>query len=365
MDETPPMSCHPAGGSTSSQASRSPLAGSGSSWPSPGSPSPCGERPRGNRHRRQHARGIGHGDSHQDALRPLCRPDAAGTRRGVGHQPGGDLGARPADSPSAVAVAARAERHVSALALVPPVVSTLHFDALMAEPDTRDLASRWLLPARRWTGDRAGFLRPTETPRSLACARVRRHGAGRAQSRPSPFPTGHQGLARDRRRGWASQVGEIAGDAITTASTPKTSPRRATSSTAGADFRAGGTVGMPTPPLIEVLRSARHHRTGKLRCDSVMDLFDAFYLPYAGFGGQVCPVLASTSTRTFAADRARGSLIDRALVQRTPAASCFPSCGDPGWCSRVGRPAMSVWHAFSRSAWRLPCGCSRSTSSGC
>ena len=181
---------------------------------------------------------------------------------------------------------------VAAVALLPPLATALQFDRLMAQPDTRDLASRWLFQHEPNTGAvsegwyaQTQLLDPGAAP---ACA-----GVLPAALNPGVpvLPKGSNGwkdaLAKGQS-GWAP----IAHDAIDRYIWGSPGRNPATYVVSAQGFLPCGKPGHVedhgkfTPDcyrLVDVIEP------GRMSCDATMDLFDAFYLPYDGFKGVVLP----------------------------------------------------------------------------
>ncbi len=178
---------------------------------------------------------------------------------------------------------------VAGLALVPPVVTTLQFDALMAQPDTRDLASRWLLQRGGGPAIAQGFY---GEPRLLDPSLARACAATVPDELNPGLPISPPGT-----KDWRSDVGagrskwgDIAIDAVSHSFHTENIAKARYVFDGRGRLPCGRDGWDPNPtldPKCYVLRDTIE--PGKLRCDSVMDLFDAFYLPYGGFGGQVLP----------------------------------------------------------------------------
>jgi hypothetical protein len=177
-------------------------------------------------------------------------------------------------------------------ALLPPARTALGFDHLMAQPDTRDLASRWLLQHGVKTGAVSeGWYAQTqlmEPGAAAACAPE----VPAALNPGVPFlPKGTNGYRDAIARGPAGW-GAIAHDSIDHYIWGSPGRDPASYVLSGQGFLAGGKLGHaedhgPFPPdcytLVDVIDP------GRMGPDATMDLFDAFYVPYQGFKGQVLP----------------------------------------------------------------------------
>ncbi len=179
---------------------------------------------------------------------------------------------------------------VSAAALIPPAWTTLQFDRVMAAPDTRDVATRWLLDqgpdANAVTQGWYAEVQLVDPAAAAACSAVipawLNPGMGLLPpTRDNLAPAIARGPA-----GWAS----IANDAIYRYLGEAPGREKARFSLSGQAILPCGKLGRdpghaPFDP--KCYRLVDEIQPGTLACDSVMDLFDAFYLPYDGFRGQV------------------------------------------------------------------------------
>ncbi len=181
---------------------------------------------------------------------------------------------------------------VSGLALIPPLVTTLQFDHLMAQPDTRDLASRWLLQHGVKTGAVSeGWYAQTQLLEPGAAAACRPEVPAALNPGVPYLPVGANSYKDAIARGPAGWA-PIAHDSIDHYIWGSPGRDEASYVVVGQGLLPCGKKGHledhgPFPSscfqLVDVIDP------GQMACDSTMDLFDAFYLPYSGFKGQVLP----------------------------------------------------------------------------
>ncbi len=178
---------------------------------------------------------------------------------------------------------------VVAAALVPPAWTTFQFDRLMARPDTRDVATRWLL--------NQGSDAPAVTQGWYAEVQLLDPTAAKECSAQVPpwlnpgvglLPPTHDHLTGAIARGdkgWAA----IANDTIYRYLGQAPGREHARYILSGQAILPCGKLG-PAPghePFDEKCYALRDVISpGEPECGGVMDLFDAFYLPYSGFRGQ-------------------------------------------------------------------------------
>jgi hypothetical protein len=181
---------------------------------------------------------------------------------------------------------------VAGLALVPPLVTTLQFDHLMAQPDTRDLASRWLLQHDVKTGAVSeGWYAQTqliEPGAAAACVPE----VPAALNPGVPFlPKGSNAWKEAVDRGPAGW-GALGHDAIDHYIWGSPGRGGASYVVVGQSYLPCGKMGHAedhgklTPDCFQLVEEIY---PGRMSCDSTIDLFDAFYLPYAGFKGLALP----------------------------------------------------------------------------
>ncbi len=180
---------------------------------------------------------------------------------------------------------------VIAGALVPPVITTLQFDRLLAAGDTRDVATYWLMehgggPAvtqggwfeeTRLLGQKAASACLATLPAELATP---------APLLP-PDPSNWDRALGDGRKGWGFIAREATDHYHNVGSGLRTQARYLL--VGRGLLPCGREAKLEYSPEFEhdcfVLRDVIS--PGELSCDSVMDLFDAYYVPYGRFEGQV------------------------------------------------------------------------------
>jgi len=175
--------------------------------------------------------------------------------------------------------------------VAPPVVTALRFDHLMAQPDTRDLASRWLVQHQSDAGAVSeGWWAQTQILDRDSAQRCNEKLPEWLRSQVPVLPRGPFGWrdAIERGpRGW----GSIAFGATQNYIWVTPARYRAEYLVSGQLYLPCGKVGRiqdngpPSPcyRLVDVIDP------GRLSCSSKMDLFDAFFVPFTGFEGQTLP----------------------------------------------------------------------------
>jgi hypothetical protein len=173
-----------------------------------------------------------------------------------------------------------------------PLATATRFDRLLAAPDTRDLASRWLLEqptgttaiAEGWFAQ-VYLLHPAE---AAACAaEVPRWLNPGVPTLAGVGPSNWAQFIALGSAGWA----DLAGDAMRRYIYGRYRPEDA-DLVAGAypllpcDLRGRREVHALDPRCYELVRT---FTPGRPTCESSLDMFDAFWVPFSGFHGQELP----------------------------------------------------------------------------
>jgi hypothetical protein len=181
---------------------------------------------------------------------------------------------------------------VALVALGPPLLRTAQFDHLLSQPDTRDLASQWLVAqgpdATVFTQGMFVELHALEAQALTACEPV----VPPWLFRRTPVLPGHykdwQAFVDGGPSNWIKIAWEAQGRYLHGFGPPPESARFATLSLGV--LGCGRYARLEGSPLDErCFVQEQVFSPGAPACGSYVDLFDSFYVPYSGFKGQERP----------------------------------------------------------------------------
>jgi hypothetical protein len=177
-------------------------------------------------------------------------------------------------------------------ALLPPVVRTVQFDHLLSQPDTRDLASQWLVAqgpeATVVTQGMFTEIHVLEAQALAACEPVVPpwlfHKVPVLPGHYKDWPAFVAGGPKD----WIRIAWEAQGRYLSGFSPPPQSAQFATESQGV--LECGRYARLESSPLDpRCFTVEKVFSPGALACGTYLDLFDSFYVPYSGFKGQERP----------------------------------------------------------------------------
>jgi hypothetical protein len=181
---------------------------------------------------------------------------------------------------------------LSLAALAPPALRTAQFDHILSQPDTRDLASAWLVAqgpeATVVTEGIFVELHALEEAAMVACQPVVPPWLyHRVPVLPGQYKD-WQAFVDSGRSGWIKIANEAIGRYLFGFSPPPELGHYVT--------QAQGVLGCGRYARLEggpldprCFTEEKVFSPGNLACGSYVDLFDSFYVPYAGFEGQDRP----------------------------------------------------------------------------
>jgi hypothetical protein len=178
-------------------------------------------------------------------------------------------------------------------ALLPPALRLAAFDRLMARPDTRDLASDWVLaqnPQATLIGEgKYAQVHSVEAGVQAACRAAMPDWLFRQVATLPGEVQDWRGLVASGEPGWDRIADGSLNDCYCEHAPPLSS----------ADFVAQGRAALPCgrPGKAEWLHQldpacfklVKTFEPGPLACDDYVDLFDSFYVPYDGFSATKNP----------------------------------------------------------------------------